>query len=197
MSSQNQDDKGSLDLKSETLIIKKAQKGDRKAFGTLVENYRERAYMGALSILQNPEDARDLSQEAFVKAFKALKRFQLGRPFYPWYYRILRNLCLTYLKRHGPSRKVSLDRLIEHDHVQFAEEKEDVRESIHREQMAGHLKNAIKKLKPQFREIIVMKHFEEMSYEEISQALKIPMGTVMSRLYHARKALAKEMEEHR
>lgn len=132
-----------------------------------------------------------------MRAFRHLDRFQPGRPFFPWYYRILRNLCLTYLKRHGPARKVSLDRLIEEDHVQIPAEAEDVREKLQQAQMAHHLREAIELLKPEFKEIIAMKHFEEMSYEEMAQSLRIPIGTVMSRLFHARKALAKLMEKHR
>ncbi|HMX62184.1 MAG TPA: sigma-70 family RNA polymerase sigma factor [Candidatus Sumerlaeota bacterium] len=180
----------------ERRLLARAQRGDRHAFGELVEAYKERAFAGALSLTQNYDDARDLSQDAFVKAFKAIKRFQLGRPFYPWYYRILRNLCLTHLERHGPKRRVSLELLVEVEHVQFEAPTGDVVEDIQRQQMAAHLRVAIEKLKPEFKEIIAMKHFEEMSYEEIAQALKIPIGTVMSRLFHARKALGELMREH-
>ena len=179
------------------MLLRRAQRGDRQAFGALVLAHRERAMAAAISILKNHEDARDLTQEAFVRAFKALKRFDLERPFFPWYYRILRNLCMTHLQRHGPGRKVSLDKLIEEDHLQFECTDEDVVERIQREQMALHLKAEIEKLKPEFQEIIAMKHFEEMSYEEMAQALEIPIGTVMSRLFHARKALARLMEKYR
>jgi RNA polymerase sigma-70 factor (ECF subfamily) len=188
-----------LTPEDETRLIHLAQRGDRKAFGDLVFAYRERALNGALSLVQNYEDARDLTQEAFVRAFKALKRFELGRPFYPWYYRILRNLCLTHLKRFGPSRQISLDQLVEEEHIQFAssDSADDTRDRIQQEEMAAHLRVAMEKLKPEFKEILAMKHFEEMSYEEIAQALRIPIGTVMSRLFHARKALAKLMEKYR
>lgn len=180
----------------ERRLIERSQRGDRDSYGKLVEGHKERAFAGALALTQNYEDARDLSQDAFVKAFKAIKRFQLGRPFYPWLYRILRNLCLTHLERHGPGRKVSLDQLVEEDHLQFEAPCEDVREGIQRQQMAGHVREAMERLKPEFKEIIAMKHFEEMSYEEIAQALRIPIGTVMSRLFHARKALAELMKRH-
>lgn len=180
-----------LSPQEERDLVERCQRGDREAFAALVEAYRERAFAGALALTQNYDDARDLSQDAFVKAFRAIKRFQLGRPFYPWYYRILRNTCLSYMQKHGNSRMVSLDQLVEEHHVQFSEEREDVRVSIHREQMAHHVREAIEDLKPEFKEIIAMKHFEEMSYEEMARALKVPIGTVMSRLYYARKALKK------
>lgn len=108
-----------LSAAEERRLILLAQGGDHAAFGQLVEAHRERAMAGALSLLQNYEDARDLTQDAFVRAFKALKKFTPERPFYPWYYRILRNLCLSHLERHGPNRRVSLDHLVEEEHVQF------------------------------------------------------------------------------
>lgn len=187
----------SIDPAEEQRLLERAQKGDRPAFGRLVEAHKERAYAAALALTQNHEDARDLSQDAFVRAFRNLHRFQLGRPFYPWYYRILRNLCISYLEKHGSGRMVSLDRLVEEDHVQFQSDEVDVRDRLHQKEMAKLLRRAIDTLKPEFKEIIAMKHFEEMSYEEISQALGIPLGTVMSRLFHARKALAKVMEKYR
>ncbi|MCB2155548.1 sigma-70 family RNA polymerase sigma factor [bacterium] len=181
----------------EKALLLRARKGDRKAYGLIVEHYRERLYCAALGILRNHEDARDMSQDAFVRAFKALDRFELKRPFYPWLYRILRNRCLDYLERHGPRRKLSLDSLVDESHMKFAAEEEDPRERIQKQEMAEHLHAAIEELKPEFREIIIMKHLQEMPYKEIAEALDIPMGTVMSRLFHARKALAKLMEPHR
>jgi RNA polymerase sigma-70 factor (ECF subfamily) len=180
-----------------------AKAGDRAAFGRLVEHHRERLYYAALGLVRNHEDARDLSQEAFVKVFKSLDRFDLRRPFYPWLYRILRNLCLDYLERHGPQRRISFDALVEDHNIQFREEQRhgrrdtgDARDAIQRQQMAAHLRTAIDELKPEFREIILMKHFQDMAYKEIAEALDIPEGTVMSRLFHARKALARLMEKH-
>jgi RNA polymerase sigma-70 factor, ECF subfamily len=186
--------KSPLSPKEEQDLIARTKKGDRKAYGKLVEAYRERAFAGALSLVQNYDDARDLSQDAFVKAFRAMDRFQAGRPFYPWLYRIMRNQCLSFLKKYGPSRMTSLDRLVEEDHVQFESREVDSRELLQKKQLAALLGEAMEDLKPEFREIIAMKHFEEMSYEEIARALKIPPGTVMSRLYYARKALKQAME---
>lgn len=187
----------SISAEEERGLIDRAQRGDRDAFGELVLAHRERAMAAALSLLRNHEDARDLTQDAFVRAFKALKKFQPGRPFFPWYYRILRNICITHLERHGSKRKVSLEQLVEENHVQFASGEIDVRERLHQEQMARLLRATLDELKPEFREIIAMKHFEDMSYDDIAQALRIPVGTVMSRLFHARKALARLMEKHR
>jgi RNA polymerase sigma-70 factor (ECF subfamily) len=181
-----------------------AREGDREAYGRIVLHHRERLYCAALGLVRNHEDARDLSQDAFVRAYKNLARFDTRRPFYPWLYRILRNLCLDHLERHGPARQVSLDALVEDSHAQFdttdghaSASTGDVRQQLFEQQRADALRAALDRLKPEFREIIIMKHLEDLSYKDISQALDIPMGTVMSRLFHARKALAALLEEYR
>jgi RNA polymerase sigma-70 factor (ECF subfamily) len=191
-------------LANEPLLLEQIRRGDMEAYGTVVEHYRERLYYAALRLVRNHDDARDLSQDAFVRAWQRIDQYDPRRPFYPWLYRIAHNLCLDYLRRAGTARQRSLDQLVEEKNVQFRESglprdspPQDVRERIHSDQMAGHLRNAIDDLKPEFREIIIMKHLEHMSYKEIAETLEIPEGTVMSRLYHARKHLAKLMEPHR
>ncbi|MEQ8819643.1 MAG: sigma-70 family RNA polymerase sigma factor [Sumerlaeia bacterium] len=188
---------GILSRDEEKDCLVRAKQGNRKAYGQIVEAHRERLYCAALGIMRNHEDARDMSQDAFVRAFNSLDRFDTDRPFYPWIYRILRNLCMDSLKRHGPKRSISLDALVEDAGDRFAVEDSDVRDSLQREQMIGHLRRAIEELKPEFREIVLMKHIDGMAYKDIAEALDIPMGTVMSRLFHARKALAQLMEAHR
>jgi RNA polymerase sigma-70 factor (ECF subfamily) len=181
----------------EARLIARIKRGDRPAFGILVKAHRERAFGAALAIVRNHEEARDLSQEAFIKAWKAIDRFDGTRPFYPWFYRILRNLCLTYIERHGPARKVSLDEMLEANPSAAPTVNSSVQDRIHSEQMSRHLVAAMEKLKPAFREIILMYHYEDMDYKAIAAALQIPIGTVMSRLSNARKALGELMKEHR
>ena len=184
-----------LTREEERDLALRIQRGDREAFAGRVNAYREQAMAAAMNILQNEEDARDLTQDAFVRAYKSFDRFQPTRPFFPWYYKILRNLCMTHLRRFGRRRRQSFDQLLEEEHVQFPDEQEDAREQLHRQEMAAYLRKALKSIKPKFREIIVMKDFQDMSYEEISFALNIPKGPVMSRLYHASQSLKKKMEK--
>lgn len=191
-------------LADEPLWLEQARRGDRDAYGRIVEHYRERLYFAALGLVRNHDDARDISQEAFIRAWQALDRFQSGRPFYPWLYRIAHNLAIDHQRRHGGGRQLSLDALMEESHAQFADEEEPGRsagdeavERVQAEQMARHLRTAMEELKPEFREILLMKHYQDMAYREIAEALDIPIGTVMSRLFHARKALARLMERHR
>jgi RNA polymerase sigma-70 factor (ECF subfamily) len=188
-------------LPSERSCLERARQGDRDAFGEIVEAYRERLFLAALALLRNHEDARDMSQEAFVRAFRNLQRFDTQRPFYPWIHRILRNLCLDHQQKYGPHRQVSLEAITEETHGTIESElvsgqgdQGDVRDSIQRAQVAKLIRGAIDELKPEFREILILKHLEEMPYKDIAETLDIPMGTVMSRLFHARKALKSKLE---
>lgn len=195
---------GSADAE-ESALLTRARAGDRAAFGAVVERHRERSFRAALLIVRDPEDARDLTQEAFIRAFRNLARFDTQRPFFPWLYRILRNLCLDHVDRNRRRSTASLDQLLEDAPGLASAERDvtrpapptDVRDRIHAQEMSRHLHAALEDLKPEFREIIFMQHFEEMSYQEIAEALEIPIGTVMSRLFHARKKLAEMLKPHR
>jgi len=189
--------------KLERSLLKKVKKGEHRAFEQIVEMYRERLYFSVYNLLGNEEESRDITQEAFVRMYRKFDDFDMSRPLYPWLHRIARNLALDYLKRHGTQRKVSLDGIVENRNRNFDSNEgmfqrtKGVRDQIHQEQMSHHLRDALEQLKPEFRDIIMMKHLQSMSYDEIAETLDIPNGTVMSRLFHARKALAKLMEKHR
>ncbi len=156
--------------------IEGCKAGRRRAFEPLVRRYGPRAYRFALGIVGDAEEAKDLSQEAFIRAYGAMERFDETRSFYPWFLTILRNVCLSYLRRRRP--KVAL---------------EDVPEIPARPELAPEVRlameTALLSLKEADREILVMKAFQDMSYAEIAETLGIPRGTVMSRLYHARRRL--------
>lgn len=161
---------------SETEWIRACQAGQRAAFEPLVRRYGPRAYRFALALVRDAEDAKDLSQEAFTRAYVALHRFESGRPFYPWLLAIVRNVCLSHLRRRRP--KVGLENVPEP-----REQRELPPETRMR------YEQAFSKLREQDREILTMKAFQDLSYAEISDVLRIPRGTVMSRLYHARRRL--------
>lgn len=174
------------DVGDERRAILLSQRGSREAFGLLVRSYMRRAYAAALKLTGNREDALDASQEAFVKAWRAIARFEVGRPFYPWLYRILRNLCFDQHRRK---------RIRPRDGIEG-----DVRDPgagpealARREEAKGEVWAAIRRLSERDREIIVLRHFQHLSYREIADALGIPQGTVMSRLFAARQRLKKEL----
>ena len=181
----------SIDNESEVLVA--AARGDRKAFGQLVRAYQRRAYAAAYSLVGNRDDALELSQDAFVKAFKAMKRFDLTMPFYPWLHRIVRNTSLNHLKKKKRRGESSLDQMMEsgfdaHDPGYSPDD------SASRVELLRHIHRAMGELTPEQQEILRLRHFMELSYGEIATSLEIPQGTVMSRLHGARKKLRIIME---
>jgi len=163
-----------------------------EAFREHVEKHKRRAVNAAMRIVGNQQDALELSQEAFAKAFFAFDRYDSAKgAFYTWFYRILANTCTTFLRRKARARKrmgarVPLDGVATtcpSDPSQIAERDESKRA----------LWAAITRLAPQHREIITLRHFDELSYQEIADVLGCPLGTVMSRLFEARRRLRKEL----
>jgi RNA polymerase sigma-70 factor (ECF subfamily) len=184
-----------LSPEEEKEIIRRVQYGEVAAFEDLVNAYKQKAYYVALGFVGNHEDALDLSQDAFVKAFKAIKTFDLNSPFFPWFYKIIKNHCLNYIKKNQRVRNDSLEELEEETFAQFEDDKPTPRDQYEESETRINLWRAIDRLKPDFREIIIMKHFHNLSYKEIAEALNIPIGTVMSRLFNARQELRELMKE--
>ena len=174
-------------ISRETLVAWKS--GDKGAFEKIVRATMERAYAVALGFVGNADDAQDLSQEAFIAVHRARKRFDVDRPFFPWFYRVLRNRCLNYLKRRARRREISLDVLEERVGRGSADE-----ELLRRERVEMVWRDLFT-LSPEHREILVLRNFQELSYSEISGVLGLPEGTVMSRLYYARLALLEALRK--
>ena len=152
--------------------------GDKDAFAVIVARYTERAYRMALYILGSEQDAMDLSQDAFIRAYRNLKRFDSSRPFFPWFARILRNLCYNFFKHRKRNATYNIE------DFQIAEPTKGVGVETR-----IVLNRALSELSFQDREIIGKFYFEGLSYAEIAEELDVPIGTVMSRLYYARKHL--------
>jgi RNA polymerase sigma-70 factor (ECF subfamily) len=173
---------------SDAELASKAKRGNIDAFGELVERYKERAYMIALGFVGSPDDAMDLSQEAFFKAFKAMRTFKDGADFYPWFYAVLRNTCFNVLRKRKTRRESSLDAAQEYG-FDVADGAPDPAVTLERKEMRAIVRAEIDKLTPVHREILMLRHFELLSYKEMADVLGCPIGTVMSRLYAARQAL--------
>ncbi|MFH1689183.1 MAG: sigma-70 family RNA polymerase sigma factor [Candidatus Eisenbacteria bacterium] len=174
--------------RSDAELASTAKRGNIDAFGELVERYKERAYMIALGFVGNPDDAMDLSQEAFVKAFKAMRTFKDGADFYPWFYAVLRNTCFNFLRRRKTRRESSLDAAQEYG-FDVVDGAPDPSVTLERKEMRALVRAEIDKLAPVHREILLLRHYELLSYKEMARVLGCPIGTVMSRLYAARQAL--------
>jgi RNA polymerase sigma-70 factor (ECF subfamily) len=168
-------------------IIERWCNGDKRAFEELVKRYMTEAYLTALGFARNPEDARDLSQEAFVKAYRARKRFDPKRPFYPWFYRILKNHCLNFVQRRRHSEPLYYDENL--DSERFKSSQVTPLEALEKKEQIERVRNAIDRLSLDHREVIILKNFEGRSYREMAEMLEVPIGTIMSRLFYARKAL--------
>lgn len=154
--------------------------GDVKSFELLVEKYQGVVYNIALRMVRNPEDAEDISQAAFLKAYEKLGTYRDSFRFYSWLYRIAVNEALNFLDRQ--KRFTRLDERIE-DPRQALDAASEVRERDER------IQEALMELKPDHRAVLILKHFEDFSYEEIGAILDIPEKRVKSRLFTARQVL--------
>jgi RNA polymerase sigma-70 factor (ECF subfamily) len=182
---------------TESGLMARAGRGDSAAFGELVRRNMQRGYRAALALVGSHDDALDLSQDAFARAFKHAARMDPGRPFYPWYYQILRRLCFNFLRDRANRRRL-LDEAggwIGDDPISGSRQVHpDAR--LQREDARRIIVQAIATLPDVQREVLVLREFEDLKYSEIAELLNIPAGTVMSRLYAARRALADALGEH-
>jgi RNA polymerase sigma-70 factor (ECF subfamily) len=159
--------------------IRACRAGHTEAFRHLVESYQNRALAHARVLTRNDADAADAAQEAFLDAFRGLATFDANRPFYAWFYVLLRNRCLKQRSRRGTRPESGV--------------LPDITVDPHTSPEQVDLWRAIGHLAPQDAELIVLKHIEGWTYDELSAALHVPRGTVMSRLYAARQRLHAEL----
>jgi len=176
-------------------LLLRTRSGEIEAFGELVRAYMRRAYYAALGLVGNHDDALDLSQEAFARAFRARDRIDPELPFYTWYYQILRRLCFNHNRNRRTRRNLLRDA-----GEWLAEEAgrrapgENPERAAERAEDRARVRRALAALRAKEREILVLKEFEGLKYREIAELLGIPIGTVMSRLYAARRSLADALE---
>jgi RNA polymerase sigma-70 factor (ECF subfamily) len=178
---------------SDSQLIARAQAGDTEAFGRLVKRYMRQAYFSAVGLVGSREDALDLSQEAFARAFHARRQIDPDRPFYAWYYTILRRLCLNWLR----DRRTRRERLAEAgpwlEEVSLSAIDAPDR-GLERQEAHRRIAGALATLPDAEREALVLTEFEGLKYREIAERMGTPVGTVMSRLYSARTRLARVLE---
>ncbi len=182
-----------LDMQSEsTKLMTEVKGGNEAAFDTLVSMMRNQAFHVARSLVGSREDALDLAQETFLKIFRARETYRDGEPFLPWFHRILRNTCFSFLRRERRVSKTSLSAKAEENDGDWEIVDERVpspSDRLERSEQSDVFRAAFERLGARDREIIALRHFEELSYREIAETLDIPQGTVMSRLFHARRKL--------
>ncbi len=181
------------DFADDSILISRAQRGDRNAFNDLIVKHEKRAYQYAYRLTSNPDEASDIVADAFVRVHNALQNFRGQSAFTTWLYRILTNCYLDLRKKDKSRFTVSLDQNIQGSENEMERQIEDTAsgpdiqvESGERERLVGE---ALKRLPEYQRAMLMMYHVEGLAYEEIAQALDLPIGTVKSRLNRARLAL--------
>jgi len=179
-----------------TRLMTAVREGDHEAFGDLELALRGRAFQVARSLVGSREDAMELCQETFLKVFRSRDSYDPAQPFLPWFHRILRNTCFSFLRKHRRLRKTSLTGVdgdgddVDFDIVDLAPG--PAADAVENER-ARMLRDALEGLSARDREILALRQFQDLSYKEIARTLDIPEGTVMSRLYHARRRLAEAL----
>ena len=176
----------------EAAIVRKVLKGDTNAFETLVLEYEKNVYNIALRMTGNSEDASDMTQEAFIKAFNSLQSFRGDSKFSVWLYRIVSNVCLDFLRSRNRRPTVSLS--VEDDdgedtQLDVADESQSPELLLDRKLTRESVRRGLDSLPPDYRQILLLREIQGFSYEEISKALHLEVGTVKSRIFRARKRL--------
>ncbi|MCA8940984.1 MAG: sigma-70 family RNA polymerase sigma factor [Planctomycetes bacterium] len=184
----------------EIRLISGAKHGDAQSFEILVQRYIGRAIRVAYGYVGNRDEATELAQEAFFRVYKSLERFRDGEPFAPWFFRILRNACITYIQKHRRKGHFSKDQVRRDESDSSFELPDQHTTSPHEDaelsETQRQLWSCLEMLSVNHREIIMLRHFEDLDYAAIAEVLDIPIGTVMSRLYHARRKLRDLIEPY-
>jgi RNA polymerase sigma factor (sigma-70 family) len=184
---QNLSEKGQQDYK----LVLKAMSGDQKSYAELLERYRDAIYFMLLKMVNNSSDAEDLTIEAFGKAFKNLHQYTPNYAFSTWLFKIATNNCIDFIRKRR-ANLISIDQG-SGDHegmpVNIQDDKPDPEENIINEQKIKMMREVVTRLKPRYRRLIELRYFNELSYEEISEELELPIGTVKAQLFRARELL--------
>jgi RNA polymerase sigma-70 factor (ECF subfamily) len=174
-------------------LVREAQKGDTAAFEELVARHRDKIYARAYSMVRNEEEAIDLSQEAWVKGWQRLVQFQGESSFTTWMTRIVINLCLDQLRKQKRQRAESIEEMDEEAggvERQMPALTVNPTERLERGELRQRIDKALSQLSHEHRTVLVLHEFEEMEYKQIAKAMDCSIGTVMSRLFYARRKLA-------
>ncbi|MDB4957846.1 MAG: polymerase, sigma-24 subunit, subfamily [Myxococcales bacterium] len=180
-------------------LVEAARRGDRDAFRTLFDRYHRRAYALAFGVLRHQDDALDVVQDAFIKAHKYLDKFEGNSSFYTWLYRIVMNLAIDHLRKHRRVRPVELDEARLEEGVAGDESLlpkilgSNPGRALLDKEIRARIDQALSELSENHRSVLVMRELEGMSYEAMAQAMSCSKGTIMSRLFHARKNMQKRL----
>jgi RNA polymerase sigma-70 factor (ECF subfamily) len=182
-------------------LVEACKAGDRQAFQALYQRYERKVYAVAYGFLRNPEDALDVAQEAFIKVHRYLPNFEGQSSFYTWLYRIVANLCIDHLRRAGRKRDVEFDDRLRHDGDQDAASSlpisnlGDPSEAVRNKEILTAVEDSLTHLSDKHRAVIIMRELQGLSYSDMAKAMNCSKGTIMSRLFHARRNMQKLLKE--
>lgn len=187
--------------RSDRELVRASRQGDKEAFRELVERYQRKIVSVALGMVHNREDALEIAQETFVKAYESLGNFKGDSSFYTWIYRIVVNLAIDFQRRERRRPTVGLeDQSLGgsgegYDIPAKEETLTDPFEQTHAREIGGRVAEAVNELTPDHKAVILLREVEGLSYDEISRVMQCSKGTVMSRLHYARKKLQKKLQD--
>lgn len=181
------------------VLVARAREGDARAFRSLVERHERRAIAIAKALVRDEEDARDVVQEAFVRVYRHLPAFQDDSSFFTWFYRIVSNLAIDVVRRPARHESIDDEREIEGRHeLPFScLEASDPLDALQRRELAERIRAALAELPSYHRVAIVMRELDGLSYEQMADRMHVRKGTVMSRLFHARRKLRLALQADR
>jgi RNA polymerase sigma-70 factor (ECF subfamily) len=181
-------------------LVRSAQRGDMVAFEELVARHRDKIYARAFSMMRNEDEATDLSQEAWVKGWQRLKQFQGDSSFVTWMTRIVINLCLDQLRKHKRQRAESIELMEEESggvERQMPVVTVNPTEGLERSELRQRIDKALGMLSYEHRTVLILHEFEDLEYKEIAKRMECSIGTVMSRLFYARRRMANLMAAYK
>jgi RNA polymerase sigma-70 factor (ECF subfamily) len=177
-------------------LIRRTQEGDLQAFDILVRRYQKKIYFAAYRMVKSHDAADDIAQETFINAYSAIKSFKIGYSLYTWLYRICMNLSINYLKRQ---KFVIPESQFEEETSPLEKEAKgaDPMEQLEAKELGQKIEKAVDSLPPKYKAVLVLRLYEDLSYEDIAKTLKISLGTVMSRLFRARERMQEMLKEYK
>jgi RNA polymerase sigma-70 factor (ECF subfamily) len=178
-------------MRDETELVQLASNGSEQAFEQLVKLYEKRVYTMALRLVGNPDDAFDISQEAFIRVYRSLSGFKGEAKFSTWIYRIVSNLCIDFNRRSKRINQVSLEYSDDEDsfEISIPDDRYDPEKELERSEITHAIENALTSLSDEHKQIFILRELNGLTYAEISEIMMLEEGTVKSRLFRAREKL--------
>lgn len=187
-------------MQSDSLVISRARRGEQAAFRELLDRYRAPVFNLCLRMLKNRDDAEDIAQEVFIKVFGMLERYDERYAFRSWLFKIAANQCIDFIRKNRV-KLLSLDEPVKYKgeeiEREFPDEAPAPDEEVERVQLGKLLLEIAEELPPHYRSMIVLRHQEQLSYDEIAEILDLPLGTVKARIHRARAMMKDKLRKRR